>query len=179
MPFKNHTRATFLNVILVITAGLTPAVMAKSKSAFETYGDVTQIALPVAAGLTSLVKGDYQGLKQFTYSFAVAMAVTYTLKPIVNERRPNGGQWSFPSGHTTAAFTASSFLWFRYGKAYGIPATILAAAVGYSRVRARQHYWHDVIFGAALGTLSSYLFTKSISLTGSSHGVMLSYSKSV
>ena len=32
--------------------------------------------------------------------------------------------------------------------------------MGYSRVEAREHYPHDVIAGAAIGILSSYLFTK-------------------
>lgn len=146
-----------------------------ASDAFVTYGNITQIALPVSAGLVSLFKGDYQGLKQFSYSFLLTMAVTYTLKSTVDERRPNGGHWSFPSGHTAAAFSASSYLWMRYGSAYGIPATVLAAAVGYSRVESKHHYWHDVLFGAAIGTLSSYLFTKSINVNVSSGNVSVSY----
>lgn len=146
---------------------------------FERYGDITQIALPLAAGLTAVGKKDYHGLGQFAESFALTTGLTYTLKPIINEKRPNGKKWSFPSGHTAAAFSASSFLWFRYGKAYGIPATIVAAAVGYSRIRAHAHYWHDVIAGAAIGTLSSFLFTKAIDVNVSKHGIMLSYSKNI
>ena len=36
----------------------------------------------------------------------------------------------------------------------------LASFVGYSRVESREHYAHDVVAGAAVGILSSCLFTK-------------------
>lgn len=48
----------------------------------------------------------------------------------------------------------------RYGWEYGLPAYALASFVGYSRVESRQHYAHDVIAGASIGIVSSYLFTK-------------------
>jgi membrane-associated phospholipid phosphatase len=48
----------------------------------------------------------------------------------------------------------------RYGWEYGIPAYAAASFVAYSRVEAREHYAHDVIAGAGIGILSSYIFTK-------------------
>ena len=51
----------------------------------------------------------------------------------------------------------------RYGWGYGVPAYALASFVGYSRVESRQHYAPDVIAGAAIGILSSCLFTRSAS----------------
>ena len=48
----------------------------------------------------------------------------------------------------------------RYGLEYGIPAYGLASFVAYSRVEAGQHHPHDVIAGAAIGIVSSYIFTK-------------------
>jgi membrane-associated phospholipid phosphatase len=47
----------------------------------------------------------------------------------------------------------------RYGWIYGIPAYVAASFVGYSRVEEKAHYAHDVLAGAAIGILSSYLFT--------------------
>ena len=48
----------------------------------------------------------------------------------------------------------------RYGLEWGIPAYALASWVAYSRVEAGEHHPHDVIAGAAIGIVSSYIFTK-------------------
>ena len=48
----------------------------------------------------------------------------------------------------------------RYGWKYGIPAYALASFVAYSRVESREHYPHDVIAGAGIGILSSFIFTR-------------------
>lgn len=130
----------------------------------EDSGDVLQIALPVTAGVVSLLKKDYQGTKKFVYAYATTFAVTYSLKYITEKKRPEGRKQydSFPSGHTSSAFSGASFLQRRYGWGYGIPAYLLAAAVGVSRLEAPDGYhdtW-DVIGGGAIGIASTYLFTK-------------------
>ena len=48
----------------------------------------------------------------------------------------------------------------RYGWEYGIPAYAAASFVAYSRVEAREHYPRDVIAGASIGIVSSYIFTR-------------------
>ncbi len=48
----------------------------------------------------------------------------------------------------------------RYGWEYGIPAYAAATFVAYCRVESRAHHPQDVIAGAALGIVSSYIFTK-------------------
>lgn len=125
----------------------------------EKIGDVLQIALPVSAGLIAIDKKDRVGVKQFVYGFSSTLAITYFLKATINNKRPNGGPHSFPSGHTSAAFSPASFLWYRYGAWYGAPAFILASYVGYSRVHANKHWVKDVLAGAALGIGTSYFFT--------------------
>ena len=132
--------------------------MANDK-AIETAGDYTQILLPAAAVSMSLFKSDYQGFRQYLYSWMLSMCVTYTLKISVNETRPNGGDWSFPSGHTMAAFTGSSYLWRRYSAWYGVPATLVASFTGYSRVESNNHYSWDVVAGAAIGIGANLIFT--------------------
>jgi membrane-associated phospholipid phosphatase len=47
----------------------------------------------------------------------------------------------------------------RYGWEYGLPAYAIATFVSYSRVAVKQHYTTDVIGGAAVGVVSSYLLT--------------------
>ena len=56
--------------------------------------------------------------------------------------------------------SAAEFLRRRYGWEYGVPAYALAGFVGYSRVESREHYPHDVLAGAAIGFISSYVFTR-------------------
>ena len=48
----------------------------------------------------------------------------------------------------------------RYGWEYGVPAYAAATFVGYSRVESKQHFTKDVVAGAGIGILSSYIFTK-------------------
>jgi len=126
----------------------------------QTSGDILQFVLPgTATGLT-LVHRDWDGALQFGESAALTMGTTYALKYTVNETRPNGGSQSFPSGHTSISFCSAEYMRKRYGLEWGIPAYALALWVAYSRVEAGEHHPHDVIAGAAIGIVSSYIFTK-------------------
>jgi hypothetical protein len=156
----------------------------QAADSIQTAGDILQFVLPITAGSLTLAyprsEGDgkvadslghgeerlglgyrdTQGTVQFAESLGVTLGTTYVLKYAVNERRPNGGSQSFPSGHSSISFSAAEFMRKRYGWEYGIPAYGLASFVAYSRVEARQHYAHDVIAGAAIGIASSYVFTR-------------------
>jgi membrane-associated phospholipid phosphatase len=133
---------------------------ARAGDGIQTAGDILQYVLPATAGGLTLGLRDYKGTLQFSESFALTEGVTYGLKYTVNERRPNGGSHSFPSGHSSVSFSAAEFLRKRYGWEFGIPAYAAASFVAYSRVESREHYPHDVIAGAAIGIVSSYIFTR-------------------
>jgi len=130
----------------------------------EDSGDVLMIALPAAAGITTLLKKDYEGTKQLGLSYATTAIVTFGLKKLIRKQRPEGRDLynSFPSGHTSSAFSGASFIQRRYGWKYGKYAYALATVVGVSRVEG-PNGWHDywdVLAGAAIGIGSTYLFTK-------------------
>lgn len=152
----------------------------KSQQIVEDIGHGIQIGLPLSAlGLTILEK-DKKGAIQLLTSFTVQTATVLSVKRIVNRKRPNGKNYSFPSGHTAVSFMSSTFIWKRYGWEYGIPATVLAGFVGYSRAGTDNpvHYYSDVFVGAALGILTSWIFTKkkenvSIELQGDTSHVSL------
>lgn len=127
-----------------------------SKSALTSYGDVAQYALPAGAALLSALKGDGEGAAQLFASGAVTAGLTYGLKYAVDERRPNGGRYSFPSGHTSFAFIGAAYVHERYGWEWGVPAELAAAVVGYSRVDAKAHHWYDVVASAGIAHLSAY-----------------------
>lgn len=60
--------------------------------------------------------------------------------------------FSFPSGHTSSAFAAGvAVLW--YDKKIGIPATIFAAIMGFTRIYVEVHYCSDVLAGALVGII--------------------------
>jgi len=115
----------------------------------------------VTFGSTIVLK-DTEGSKEFLKAFATTTVATYLLKRVVRERRPkpyNKSTTSFPSGHTSSAFTSAAFIHKRYGLKYAVVPYILATYVAYSRVQAKKHFVHDVIAGAVLGIASSWYFT--------------------
>jgi len=131
---------------------------ARAASDIEVAGDMLQIIIPSLAYGTTLYLDDTEGESQMYQSFFTNLGITYTLKVSINRTRPNGGDHSFPSGHTSAAFQGAGFIHARYGWKYALPAYIGASFVGYSRVYANKHYTSDVLAGAAIGTLSSFYF---------------------
>ncbi len=137
------------------------------KTFSEQSGDVLQFALPaVALGSAFVYPSDDQPTFQFLKSYALSLGTTYLLKYTIDEQRPNGGQYSFPSGHTASAFTGAAFLQMRYGWKIGLPAYLLAGYTGYTRVKADKHYWWDVLGGATIGIGSSLLFVKTYKKNG-------------
>ena len=126
----------------------------------EVAGDVLAYLLPATAGGMTLVHKDGKGALQLGASTALALGSTFALKYTVREERPNHDDHdSFPSAHSSVAFSSAEFIRKRYGWEYGIPAYGVASFVAFSRVQAKQHYVHDVVVGAAIGIGSSYLFT--------------------
>lgn len=60
--------------------------------------------------------------------------------------------FSFPSGHTSSAFAAAiAVLW--YNRKFGIPLTVFAAIMGFTRIYVEVHYCSDVIAAAVVGVV--------------------------
>ena len=64
--------------------------------------------------------------------------------------------FSFPSGHTIASFEACTVLML-HDKRLGIPATILAILIAFSRLYLYVHYPTDVLFSLVFGILFGIL----------------------
>ncbi len=154
---RSWTRAGLPSALAIL--GLIGYSNVKAESALVTVGNVLQVAMPLGAAGISVVKDDDAGLWQLVKSEVVTAGITYGLKYTVNSTAPNGEQHSFPSGHASITFSAAQFLQTRYGWEYGVPAYALASVTAYSRVSGDQHYWGDVLAGAAIGMASSYWFT--------------------
>jgi len=150
-----------IKILLFLTLfSLIAGIDVQAYDRIELAGDVLVVALPVAAAGLTLGFKDGQGALELGESAALAMGMTLALKFTIHKTRPNGENQSFPSGHTTIAFTSAEFIRKRYGWEYGLPAYALATFVAYSRIEAGRHYPIDVIGGAAIGIVSSYLFTR-------------------
>ncbi len=126
---------------------------------YSEVGDIIQLALPISAFGMTYLKDDTQGRWQFIKSTGTTIALTHSIKFVAGKRRPDfSSDNSFPSGHTSAAFSGASFYYTRYGASWGIPAYALAAYTGWSRVHADRHYWDDVFAGASIAVLSNLYF---------------------
>jgi membrane-associated phospholipid phosphatase len=156
---KSHN-ALFNSSFVVLLIWFISTVDLQAADRVESAGEMLTYVLPIAAGGLLIGYKDREGALQFVESNALAFGVTRVLKYTVDETRPNGDKYSFPSGHTSASFASAEFIRKRYGWEYGIPAYGIAGFVAYSRVEARQHYIHDVLAGAVIGIGSNYLFTK-------------------
>ena len=85
---------------------------------------------------------------------AAVINVVYfqSIKAIAKRERPDGSNnGSFPSGHTSNAFALATVVERHYGWKIGIPAYLIAGAIGASRLKQDVHYFSDVMAGATLG----------------------------
>ncbi len=120
--------------------------------------------LPYMPGVVSLslaasgVKGKHKLGDQIILAIlsnVIAQGVTQSLKRIVSYPRPNlEDNHSFPSGHTTTAFTNATLLHEEYGQRsvlYSIGGYSTATAVGTLRILNNKHWLADVLMGAGVG----------------------------
>ena len=147
-----------LLLCLVLTSHPRPLYAAEPE---ETAGSVVAVLIPsVAYGATFKLE-DKEGRNQFYKSFFTNIAVTWTLKQTISKTRPNGeDDESFPSGHSSVAFQGAAFIHKRYGWKYAVPAYLGSTFVAWSRVESDNHYVVDVVSGAAIGIVSSLIFTR-------------------
>lgn len=133
----------------------------KPLGGFSKIGDIagwgTVNAAYVAGMLTYGVISKNQNAKNnasgMAFASIYATAVTSVLKYSVREERPDSHEKeSFPSGHTTAAFSFASYVGCRHSLPWGLAAYTLAAFTGFSRMNDNRHYLHDVMAGGTIGT---------------------------
>ena len=143
-------------VIAIFSNGVCHAGADKDKQA-----DILMLVLPASAYLLTLNKDDKQGAWALTKSLGLVAVSTLALNSVIDKDSPNGeSSNAFPSGHTAIAFGSAAFIQKRYGWGPGIPAYLVASYTGWLRVETDDHDVADVVGGAAIGILSSYLLTK-------------------
>lgn len=89
----------------------------------------------------------------------VNTVLTQGIKLTVGRTRPDGDNYSFPSGHASNSFATATILARRFGWKVGIPAYGMATYVAASRLSERRHFLSDVVFGAGIGIVSARTVT--------------------
>lgn len=125
-------------------------------------GDFFRIANPAVALAVTAFKHDPRGRGELVLSLGATLLATELGKHAFNDgawgERPDGGPYSFPSGHAATTCASAAFLEHRYGLRYALPLYATSAFTAYSRVDANRHHWRDVIAGCALAYgMSSWL----------------------
>jgi membrane-associated phospholipid phosphatase len=94
----------------------------------------------------------------FVLGTGIYYVTVKSMKYVINETRPNGEPYSFPSGHTTTAFFGAHVLAKEYWEehpAIAITGYALASTTGILRMANNQHWAADVLMGAAVGIASA------------------------
>lgn len=148
----------------------------RNRSLDEPFRIVTDYAAPIAYSvpaflwLLSIIQKNKILKTKSGYiinSSVMALIISTFVKHLGNRPRPSitypfiekitsGGSPSFPSGHTSDAFTLAIALSLAFPKPYVIiPSLLWAIAVGYSRMFLGVHYPSDIIGSIAIALLSS------------------------
>ena len=124
----------------------------------ETF--VTALATPSGKDTKDWADSKAKGVSVELGAELVTAGATSLLKETINRSRPDGGGKSFPSGHSSSAFSSAT-LANRNLNSISMPEEmriplqigniLLATGVGWARVEAGRHYPSDVLVGAGLG----------------------------
>lgn len=154
-----------------IQANLTSPLLDKIVPILTLLCDPVTIVVLIAL-LIFIPKTRKMGSYMFVALVLGLIVCNATLKPLVARIRPydlkeemgetinllvkKSHDFSFPSGHTIAAFEVASVLLIK-DKRWGIPVTILAVVVTFTRLYLYVHYPTDVLFSIVFGFIFGFL----------------------
>lgn len=138
-----------------------PQFIAAVRSVSRTGDGYMQVALPLM--LLFIGESGTAFFEVALYAFGIERSTYLVLKNTLRRQRPPqvipdfksiveaSDRFSFPSGHTMAAFLLAGITTLHFGQA-ALPLYIWASAVGLSRVILGVHFPTDILAGAAIGT---------------------------
>ncbi len=134
---------------------IVPAVMTINGYTQDRYyrmdtGILTLASTGLTYGVTKVIKHSVRRERPFLRLYGVRASNIWS-----------ADRHSFPSGHTSMAFSLATSLSLRYSDAGTvIPLYLWAGFVGYSRVYLGLHYPSDVLVGALVGTTIAVLINQ-------------------
>ncbi len=139
-------------------------VSSRTADNFFEFGDgMGHATFPVAASITLLAIGRLGRLwsvdsfgSDLLRAQTITGILTRSMKRAIDRTRSDGGTYSYPSGHTSTAFSIAGVVYQDLGPIWGIPAMTAASYVGLSRLQENKHYLSDVVAGAVLGSYISF-----------------------
>lgn len=147
----------------------------------QTYDNYLQLLPLILLFVLKLsgVRGSFGWRRLLTFivlSVLLTQLAVNGLKLTTGVLRPDATNYfSFPSGHTTAAFMAATLFYKEYGfKGYWVGLVAYAAAIvtGFTRILNNRHWLFDVIVGAALGILLTDLAFRLVQLIFKDRGLI-------
>ena len=116
-------------------------------------GDILGTGIPgIAIAISQIFLDRENGIAHSEALFA-SFLTTSALKYTNSRQRPGNpaNRQSMPSGHTSTTFTTASALTSAYGWYGAIPAYLLAAFTGLTRISDDAHWYSDTVAGATIG----------------------------
>jgi len=148
-----------VGVVLALNAVAAKPEGCTAKRDDTKLADFGKSAMPIAALTISLAKKDWLGA-------ALSQALAHGLYPLndkleskIGKKRPCGCNGAFPSGHMIMYASSSSYLHYRYGWEYGLPAYVATIVFAADRVNNKAHSWGDMIGTFAIVNIFTYLVT--------------------
>jgi len=147
--------------------GSMTATLSRQRAGFLDAGETLGSArVQLAGALATFAVGHVTGNAKVTAVGAdlvraniVTQTLTGAVKMSVRRGRPDGTEFSFPSGHTSVTFASATVLQRHFGWKAGVPAYAMASYVAASRIHDKRHFLSDVAFGAAIGIVSGWTVT--------------------
>ena len=133
-----------------------------------TLGNVGWLFILMGIILLCKKKTRKQGLHVLLALVVSVVFCNILLKDLVARSRPcwlvpeiellihNPTDYSFPSGHTSAAMATAVVIWI-YNKKYGILMMVLALLIAFSRMYLFVHFPTDVLGGVVTGVMSAVI----------------------
>ena len=142
----------------------------KSEDSFQKLGDIFRLA-PLIPLAISIGIEDYEGAMQLALGTAASQVSVEVIKLGFHTAHTQGASVAFakrpccdeyrgmPSGHSAGAFSAASYVYYRYGFRQSLPLIGIGVATAASRIHAKKHSFAQVLAGGAISWGFAWLFT--------------------